>query len=341
MRRCHLHAADAPAEAAALDCIAICPKCEVHLLAAIRSDMHTAQAAMRLPSGRLVDDIARIGVMTCPPRWHGPVASCLGRREALKAVSALATPPPPRSLRHGCGPAHRARQGRLERPAVPAAPGERTGSTEQRARLRFQFSRSDHLVLLFCVLQLVLINISDHHTRTRANSEAGPGEELPVLGCLLGTQAGRTVDISNSFEMRYQEGSATDIDHAFLLKKMEQCGCLKAAARLTTAAGVLRITTHARVFFVTQTSRRSRSRTWSAGTQPVWKSQTTTCTSSARWVLAAGPATATQPAGPATRSGPSLPCLVATPSMCTAWSCSPPAHGGERVACLPAPGSEA
>lgn len=51
-----------------------------------------------------------------------------------------------------------------------------------------------------------------------------------MLGCLLGSQAGRTVDISNSFEMRYQEGSATEIDHAFLLKKMEQCERQRAAA---------------------------------------------------------------------------------------------------------------
>lgn len=50
------------------------------------------------------------------------------------------------------------------------------------------------------------------------------------MGCLLGSQSGRTVDISNSFEMRYLESSAVDIDHAFLLKKMEQCGCWSWAA---------------------------------------------------------------------------------------------------------------
>ena len=84
-------------------------------------------------------------------------------------------------------------------------------------------------------LQLVLINISDHHTRTRANAPAGSKEGIRVLGCLLGQQAGRVVDISNSFEMRYREGSSAEIDEAFLHKKMEQCewqegrppGCLQ------------------------------------------------------------------------------------------------------------------
>ncbi len=73
-------------------------------------------------------------------------------------------------------------------------------------------------------LQLVLINISDHHTRTRANAGAAPGAAVRVLGCLLGSQAGRTVDIANSFEMRLKAGgNAADIDEAFLQKKMEQC----------------------------------------------------------------------------------------------------------------------
>lgn len=87
-------------------------------------------------------------------------------------------------------------------------------------------------------MQLVLINISDHHTRTVANAggpppagadaggastSAGGGAATRVLGCLLGSQSGRTVDISNSFEMRLVGGSDVDIDEAFLQTKMEQC----------------------------------------------------------------------------------------------------------------------
>jgi COP9 signalosome complex subunit 6 len=47
---------------------------------------------------------------------------------------------------------------------------------------------------------LVLMNVSDHYTRYKAQCAAG--EEPPrVLGCLLGMQAGnREVEICNSFE---------------------------------------------------------------------------------------------------------------------------------------------
>ncbi|GLC51813.1 hypothetical protein PLESTB_000551200 [Pleodorina starrii] len=69
---------------------------------------------------------------------------------------------------------------------------------------------------------LVLINISDHHTRTRANT---PGAPIPsVLGCLLGSQSGRTVDIRNSFEVRYSTAAdgSVEVDIPFLVKKQEQ-----------------------------------------------------------------------------------------------------------------------
>jgi len=72
----------------------------------------------------------------------------------------------------------------------------------------------------------VLINISDHYTRTRVNTGAPPaGRDVYVLGCLLGQQSGRSVDISNSFEMKFERaecGSAI-IDDSFLLKKQDQC----------------------------------------------------------------------------------------------------------------------
>jgi COP9 signalosome complex subunit 6 len=70
--------------------------------------------------------------------------------------------------------------------------------------------------------QLVLINISDHCTRTRANSgDTG----AHVLGILLGSQVGRSVDISNSFEIKWERDAqgAIQIDQAFLVHKQEQC----------------------------------------------------------------------------------------------------------------------
>lgn len=65
-------------------------------------------------------------------------------------------------------------------------------------------------------VQLVLINISDHHTRTKANA----GVAIRVAGCLLGQQIGRTIDISNSFEVVQTDGH---LDEAFLAKKLGQC----------------------------------------------------------------------------------------------------------------------
>jgi hypothetical protein len=51
---------------------------------------------------------------------------------------------------------------------------------------------------------LVLVNVSDHYTRMKA--QLGAGEEPDrVLGCLLGFQTGnREVEICNSFEVKYQ-----------------------------------------------------------------------------------------------------------------------------------------
>ena len=65
--------------------------------------------------------------------------------------------------------------------------------------------------------------MSDHHTRTRANTG---GAGVKVMGILLGSQVGRTVDISNSFEIKWEPGpqGEAQIDMAFLAHKQEQCG---------------------------------------------------------------------------------------------------------------------
>lgn len=48
-----------------------------------------------------------------------------------------------------------------------------------------------------------------------------------MLGCLLGTHSTRTVDIANSFEIKYDGvvNNVPQIDCAFLAKKQEQCAC--------------------------------------------------------------------------------------------------------------------
>jgi hypothetical protein len=82
--------------------------------------------------------------------------------------------------------------------------------------------------------QLVLINLSDHYTRTKANagassngaSTSGASATTKVMGILLGSQVGRTVDISNSFEIKFQPDPTTGapvIDIPFLTHRQEQC----------------------------------------------------------------------------------------------------------------------
>lgn len=73
----------------------------------------------------------------------------------------------------------------------------------------------------------MLINVSDHFTRFKANGQRSAGPPL-VMGCLLGSQDGRAVDVANSFEIKYTETEeGWQVDHPFLLKKQEQCKCNK------------------------------------------------------------------------------------------------------------------
>ena len=72
-------------------------------------------------------------------------------------------------------------------------------------------------------MQLVLLNVSDHHTRAKANAEDA-GTAPRVLGALLGHQNGRVVDISNSFEFAYENTpQGVMLDMNLLTKKTEQC----------------------------------------------------------------------------------------------------------------------
>eukprot|EP00742_Colponemidia_sp_Colp-10_P002584 GILJ01002760.1.p1 GENE.GILJ01002760.1~~GILJ01002760.1.p1 ORF type:complete len:303 (+),score=34.47 GILJ01002760.1:47-955(+) len=51
---------------------------------------------------------------------------------------------------------------------------------------------------------LVIMNISDHHTRVRTQTPAGQ-QVKRIIGALLGVQSGRKVEIFNSFELKYDE----------------------------------------------------------------------------------------------------------------------------------------
>eukprot|EP00026_Physarum_polycephalum_P011878 Phypoly_transcript_12126.p1 GENE.Phypoly_transcript_12126~~Phypoly_transcript_12126.p1 ORF type:complete len:283 (+),score=52.41 Phypoly_transcript_12126:62-910(+) len=68
---------------------------------------------------------------------------------------------------------------------------------------------------------LVIINISDHFTRAKVESNANPPPR--VIGALLGVQNGRNIEISNSFELVYHtlEGNIV-IDTDYMKSKQEQ-----------------------------------------------------------------------------------------------------------------------
>jgi COP9 signalosome complex subunit 6 len=68
---------------------------------------------------------------------------------------------------------------------------------------------------------LVIVNVSDHFTRIRAQTHS---HHLPrVLGCLLGIQTGRSVEIFNSFELKYDVlDELIVLDRGFLTQKQEQ-----------------------------------------------------------------------------------------------------------------------
>lgn len=67
---------------------------------------------------------------------------------------------------------------------------------------------------------LVLMNISEHWTRIRAQD----GRALGVYGALIGKQDGRKIEVCNSFELRYEEiDGDVIINRDYYNTKEEQC----------------------------------------------------------------------------------------------------------------------
>lgn len=69
---------------------------------------------------------------------------------------------------------------------------------------------------------LVIINISDHATRARVENN---GTHTRVIGALLGNQTGKTLEVSNSFELvtYSSDNGEISIDEAYLKSKLDQC----------------------------------------------------------------------------------------------------------------------
>ncbi|KAI9332260.1 COP9 signalosome complex subunit 6-like protein [Pilaira anomala] len=77
--------------------------------------------------------------------------------------------------------------------------------------------------LSISVHPLVLLNISDHYTRTKLQTPAAI-ENGRMYGALLASQSGRDIDIINSFDLPLSVDGKEDVqlDKQFLLYKLEQ-----------------------------------------------------------------------------------------------------------------------
>lgn len=84
--------------------------------------------------------------------------------------------------------------------------------------------------MTFKLHPLVILNVSDHYTRVKSQSQppssrSSNGADSPsvnprVFGCVIGVQSGRTVEIFNSFELLFDPATQS-LDRAFLEKKQE------------------------------------------------------------------------------------------------------------------------
>lgn len=107
-------------------------------------------------------------------------------------------------------------------------------------------SSSSSSGLTFKLHPLVILNISDHYTRVKSQSQppqlissahannggdsasasassSQPSPPPRVFGCVIGVQRGRTVEIFNSFELLY-DLTTLSLDRTFLEKKQDLCG---------------------------------------------------------------------------------------------------------------------
>ncbi|KAJ3268074.1 COP9 signalosome complex subunit 6 [Borealophlyctis nickersoniae] len=76
--------------------------------------------------------------------------------------------------------------------------------------------------LILTLHPLVIMNISDQHTRTRVQNQ-NSGTPTQVLGALVGVQTGRELEIFDSYELPYTviDGNCV-IDKTYFLNKQEQ-----------------------------------------------------------------------------------------------------------------------
>ncbi|GJN15831.1 hypothetical protein PR202_gb02774 [Eleusine coracana subsp. coracana] len=114
--------------------------------------------------------------------------------------------------------------------SAPSDPAAAAGHVPAPAPAPATAAASSSSGLTFKLHPLVIVNVSDHYTRVKAqaacsgdsssSSGAVAGQPPRVFGCVIGVQRGRMVEIFNSFELVLDPVTGT-LDRAFLEKKQE------------------------------------------------------------------------------------------------------------------------
>ncbi|KAJ3072228.1 COP9 signalosome complex subunit 6 [Podochytrium sp. JEL0797] len=93
--------------------------------------------------------------------------------------------------------------------------------------MAFDGTRESTSGFLVTLHPLVILNMSDHFTRLRMqtqNDAASSSTPQTIFGAIIGTQTGREIEIFNSYELpyKYTQEAGFVIDNAYFLSKQEQ-----------------------------------------------------------------------------------------------------------------------
>lgn len=103
--------------------------------------------------------------------------------------------------------------------AGPSAAGDSAGAKQQQPKGNIMAASGTIASVTISLHPLVIMNISEHWTRFRAQH----GEPRQVYGALIGKQKGRNIEVMNSFELKTDEiADETIINKDYYNKKEQQ-----------------------------------------------------------------------------------------------------------------------
>lgn len=103
--------------------------------------------------------------------------------------------------------------------AGPSAAGDSAGAKQQQPKGNIMAASGTIASVTISLHPLVIMNISEHWTRFRAQH----GEPRQVYGALIGKQKGRNIEVMNSFELKTDEiADETIINRDYYNKKEQQ-----------------------------------------------------------------------------------------------------------------------